>query len=254
MWQDRLSVVRGIGGVVGHRAVVVDETHKTGILDPFALGFRNGKDHPLGNRVILAKENLVIGLCQPHRHINGICFLLWQELAVVLELGDLSPQIIEGEVVRQLVEELVRDRITCSHFLEFELEQVPVVAWIGMDLWSVYVVAQGIEVDIVVTVDNPAAKFDGGDVAFTGGTEAHNEPARAFGIRFLVCNLHDRGVEKCRRFHRVFRSKVSANQQSPLLGHVVDIRHKAGHPFKIPLQALPEVAVTVGEIVQDGFQ
>jgi hypothetical protein len=37
--QDRLSIVRGIGGVVGHRAIVIDETYKTGILDSLALGF-----------------------------------------------------------------------------------------------------------------------------------------------------------------------------------------------------------------------
>ena len=108
--------------------------------------------------------------------------------------------------------ELLRDRIARPHFLEFQLEQVPVVAWVGMDFRGFHVVAQGIEVDIVVAVDNPAAKFDRGDMAFTGGAEAHNEPARAVRIRFLVRNLHDGGIEKCRCFHRVFRGKVRANQ------------------------------------------
>jgi hypothetical protein len=51
-----------------------------------------------------------------------------------------------------------------------------------MDFRSFYVVAQGIEEDIVVGIDNPAAKLDGGNVAFPGGTEAHNEPAGAFRI------------------------------------------------------------------------
>ena len=76
LWQNCMTVVCGIGGVVDHRTVVVDETHKTGILDPLALGFRHGKDHPFGNRVILAKQYLVIGLCQPHCHVNGIRLLL----------------------------------------------------------------------------------------------------------------------------------------------------------------------------------
>jgi hypothetical protein len=32
------------------------------------------------------------------------------------------------------------------------------------------------------------------------------------------------------------------------------MRHEAGHSFEISLQALPEVAVTVGEFLQEGFQ
>ena len=148
----------------------------------------------------------------------------------------------------------MRYRITRPHLLEFQPEQALVVAWIGMDLRGFYVVAQCIEEDIVVAIDNPAAKLDGGDMAFTDGAEAHNEPAGTFRIRFLVCNLNDGGIEQCRRLHRVFRGKVRANQQSPLFRHLIDIRHKAGHPFKITLQALPEVAVTVGEFVQNGFQ
>ena len=102
-----------------------------------------------------------------------------------------------------------------------------------MDFRGFHVVAQGIEEDIVVDIDNPAAKLDGGDVAFAGGSEAHNEPAGAFRIRLLARNLNDRGIEQCRRLHRVFRGKVRADQQPPLLRYLVDLRHKAGHPFKI---------------------
>ena len=38
LWQNCMTVVCGIGGVVDHRAVVFHETHETGILDATAFG------------------------------------------------------------------------------------------------------------------------------------------------------------------------------------------------------------------------
>ena len=84
-------------------------------------------------------------------------------------------QLIESEFVRQIAKQPLRYLVACPHLLEFQSEQMPVVAWIRMDFGGTHVVAQGIKIHVVVVIDNPATKFDGRDVAFTDSTKAHDE-------------------------------------------------------------------------------
>ena len=52
--------------------------------------------------------------------------------------------------------------------------------------------------------DVAAAEFDGGNVTFASGPEAHDEPESAGGYSFLVRVRDDGGIEKCGGFERVF--------------------------------------------------
>ena len=86
-------------------------------------------------------------------------------------------------------------RITSSHLLKFQPEQVPVVAWIGVDFRGTHVVTQGIEVDVIVRINDSASKLDRRYVAFTGGSETHNEPTGPFWISLMIWHLNHRGIK-----------------------------------------------------------
>ena len=62
--QDQFAVVRGVGGVIGPRAVVVVEENKPGVLDPVALRRRGGKQHAFGQARVRRELDLVIRLGQ----------------------------------------------------------------------------------------------------------------------------------------------------------------------------------------------
>ena len=163
-------------------------------------------------------------------------------------------QLIESKFVWQIAKQPMRYLAACPHLLEFQPEQVPVVAWIRMDFGGAHVVAQGIKIHVVVLIDNPATKFDGRDVAFTDNTKAHDEATGPFRIRFLTWNLDHRGVEQGRCLHGVFGSKIRPDQKLLLFGQFVAIRYVVNHPVEISFQCFSEIAVTVREVVQNGFQ
>ncbi len=63
--QDVVAVVGGVGRVVGHRAVVIDEADKTGVLDAVGLVGRDRKDDALADGELFGETQLVVRVRQP---------------------------------------------------------------------------------------------------------------------------------------------------------------------------------------------
>ena len=113
---------------------------------------------------------------------------------------------------------------------------------VGMDLGRGHILAYGIEVDIVVRVNDPAAELDGGYMTLTGGPEAHDESQRSLVHALLVRVRHDGRIKECRRLNRVLGRKVRAKQQT-LVGRQGDFfGYEFCNTFEIPLQGVSEVS------------
>src|SRR5581483_11746482 len=65
LWQNRSSVVSGVGGIVEDAAIVLDEANEAGVLHAVGLVGRDGKDDALRNGDGWVEVHLVIGLRQP---------------------------------------------------------------------------------------------------------------------------------------------------------------------------------------------
>ncbi len=63
--QNGPPIVSRVGGVVHHRAVVINETHKAGILYTVRLIRRDRKDDALAQGQLGGEIQLVVGICQP---------------------------------------------------------------------------------------------------------------------------------------------------------------------------------------------
>ena len=81
--------------------------------------------------------------------------------------------------------------------------------------------AAGVDLDLVVGVDDAGAKDDGGDVPLARRPQAHDDPHRAGGNVALVVMRNDRRIEECRGFERIFRGQVGPDQHLAIARAVV---------------------------------
>ena len=103
-------------------------------------------------------------------------------------------------------------------------------------------------------MNDSAAKGDRGDVSFSGRAQAKNEAHRARRQVRLVRVRHHRWTEQGSRFQRVFRQKVGADQQPPLLGDLGVFRQQFLQLFKAIQEALRQIKVALRKVGRNLLQ
>jgi hypothetical protein len=67
-------------------------------------------------------------------------------------------------------------------------------------------------------IDEPRAEFDRRQMAFSDGTQGHDEATLASLEAGLVGRKHDRRIEEGGCLHRVLVGEVGADEQAPFVG------------------------------------
>src|SRR6059036_477223 len=112
-------------------------------------------------------------------------------------------------MVRQLLEDAVGESAGQPQLVKFALEERFFVGS-ARDLPRFgEKTRRRIDGDILIRIDDPGAKGDGGNVALSRGTQTHDEAQRSFGQPGLIRMRYNRGIEKRRRFERILVDEVS---------------------------------------------
>ena len=213
------AIVSGECSVEAAGDAIVFETDKASVLDAIPLGWRGGEDDAFGQLLFRVEVDFVVG---PGKHpdpLGGVLVLLGQTIRQA-ELFGLQPgaKIVQTERVRQLVQHTPSELAVQSHFREAPPEQRLLVNLVW-DLTRLGQEAAGTaDLDFAVGMDDAASKRDGGDVTFSRGAQAENEPQRAGRQIRLVRMRNDGRVEQGCGFQRVFGQEVGADQKPPGFG------------------------------------
>ena len=173
------AVVGRVGGVVGHAAIVVDESHEAGVFHALGLGTHRRQEHLLAQRRAVLESDAVAPLGDPAHEADGPLRLL-PSGHVVLEESEPCLHLRFGEPRSEVTQDVVgviaaSTEPTELSFEDLGLEHRRVPSSLGGKGRS------GIEVDVARTRDRPRPEADGGAVALADGPDTHDEPQRRRG-------------------------------------------------------------------------
>ncbi len=127
----------------------------------------------------------------------------------------------QSERVAEAIQNEVRHRIVDADVFELAAEQRLFILLVPHDPDGLGEAAAGVDLDVVVGIDDAGAEDDGGDVPLAGRPQAHDDPHRTGGNVALVEMRDDRGVEEGRGFDGILGGQVGPNQHAAIARAVV---------------------------------
>ncbi len=214
-----------------------------------------GNKYTLRQLLLRLELDLVVG---PGQHPNSLCgvLILMRHSIRQTELFGLETgaKLSQRERFPERVHDLARVFAVQSQFLEFPGEQPLLIDGIRGLTGLGEEAGRRENLDPLIGMDNAGSKRDGGDVPFSSGAQAENEPQRSSLQARLIGVRDDGGIEQRRGFQRVFRQKVGADQEPSLFGHIPIRQHQAAHLFEAFQEAIVNVIVPLGKFSGDFIQ
>lgn len=173
--QDGATVVSGVGRVIHDGPVIFDELHKTGVFDAVAFIGRDGKDDAFTDAKFGREAQFVVGIGEPLNALKRAFEFVIRGLVFVTNGAHALVQIITGEVVRERGHDGLGEGVVESHFAELMNEAGLAVAGVDDHFGNGDKTRGAVEMDVAIRRNESRAEFDGGDVAFAGGAQAHDE-------------------------------------------------------------------------------
>ena len=212
-WQDIMSVVGGIGGVIYDRSIVVGKADKTGVFDAVGLVGRDREDDTFAHGELVIEAQFVVGVSQPLDAFERVVDVARSVLGFMPDAAHAFVQVAASKTLRQWCHDSDSVPVINAHFVQLDDEKFLMVAGIGNDLWSGDKTGDGIKGNAPIRRDAASAELDGGDVPLSSRTQAHDESQASCGNATLVRVWYDRGIEDSGGFQRVFAGEQRADEQ-----------------------------------------
>ena len=211
---DLAAVVGRVGCVVRDGAVVVDEPHEAGVLDPVTLRRTGGDEHPFVDGRFLGEGDLVVVGGYPGEPADRLSCRFPAE-NVAIEPGHRLVQRRLVEPGAETVENKVRGLVVGAQLGELGAEGVSFVHG-GLRPPRDEQASRLVDPDLEIAADDPGAELEAGHVSFPDGPGAQHEAELARAEAALVGVLHDRGVREGSTLRGLFVGEVGADQKAPV--------------------------------------
>ena len=123
--ENRPAIIRGVCRVVNGRCVCVAKANEARVLNSIALAWGKRKDDAFGDRLLRREGNLVIRAGQQY-HLLADHRRFWIGMADFEDI-DSRPEMIEGELLTEGVENLPGKVGVQAKFSKFSQKQIPFI-------------------------------------------------------------------------------------------------------------------------------
>ena len=249
--QDDAAVVCRVGRVIDDAPVVLDEADEAGVLDAVRFIRGDRKDDALGHRELRQEADLVVRFRKPAHTLQGALLLAHDDASATGDRFHAHLDLGEGECLAERLQHSIRGMIVEAHLVQFHVEGVLVVARVHEHIRRGDVGRYRIHGDLVAPVDHAGAKFDGRDVPFAGGAQAHDEAERIRREPALIWMRDDRGVEERGGFERVFAGEQGADEELARAAERPVRRDMRLDAREDPQERLLDIDMARAEVVHD---
>ena len=91
------------------------------------------------------------------------------------EILYLELQFSDGECFSQTFQKMIHDTVAGAHFFKLAPKMQALIDRVRVSLGRGHILTHGVEVDILVLVNDPATELDGGHMPLACCSEAHDE-------------------------------------------------------------------------------